>query len=118
MITRCFYCSIACLCALAGACQSSFAQGAELWARRYDGGLGKDDQAVAIALDSHGNAFVAGFTAITGHGWDMLTIKYGPGGRRQWVRTFDGPAHRADAASAIAVDTAGNAYVTGFSHAG
>jgi hypothetical protein len=46
---------------------------------------------------------------------DYITAKYYANGDVAWVRTYDGPAHGRDGATAIAVDGSGNACVTGFS---
>lgn len=40
-------------------------------------------------------------------------MKYDPDGTELWVRRYDGPGHSYDVARALAVDGAGNAYVTG-----
>ena len=41
--------------------------------------------------------------------------KVSAAGKPLWRRVYDGPAHGDDVGSAIAVDAAGNAYVTGSS---
>ena len=49
---------------------------------------------------------------------DILTIKYGSiqdSYGMLWAEVYDGPAHLDDKAAAIALDPAGNVYVTGFS---
>ncbi|MBI4721696.1 MAG: SBBP repeat-containing protein [Candidatus Stahlbacteria bacterium] len=47
--------------------------------------------------------------------WDFMTIKYASSGDSQLVARYNGSANGTDWASAIAVDSAGNIYVTGYS---
>lgn len=85
----------------------------------YDVGLG-------IALDSAGNAYVAGFTgsddfptinavqkAYGGERFDAFVMKLNPSGSALIYATFLGGS-REDGGYGIALDDAGNAYVTGF----
>ena len=48
-----------------------------------------------------------------------MVVKYNPAGDFKWAHTWDGAAHEADQANALAVDKAGDVYVAGASwHAG
>lgn len=87
--------------------------GKELWIARYNGPAGGSDAAVAIALDSKDNVYVTGGSAGKGTNSDFVTIKYSPSGKQIWAKRYDGPAHGFDTATAIAVDTQDNIYVTG-----
>jgi hypothetical protein len=79
------------------------------------------NEAHAVAVDSAGNSFVTGFftgtttfgtTNLTSAGaYDIFVAKYDPNGRLAWVRQAGGT--NVDSASGIAVDAAGNCYVTG-----
>ncbi len=70
-----------------------------LWLHRYSNQSGSGSYGIAIAVDTQGNAFVAG--------GGYTVIKYSPDGRPLWVRRYRG------AATALAVDGLGNVYVTG-----
>src|SRR5262249_12797413 len=89
----------------------------------YLGGSG-DDQATAIATDSTGNVYVAGFTtssnfptAAAAQGApagfsDAFVTKLNPSGKLVYSTYLGGSGQ--DNATSIAVDAAGNAYVAGF----
>jgi uncharacterized delta-60 repeat protein len=87
--------------------------GNELWVKRYNGSADDNDYSYWLALDGSGNVYVAGQSVETGSDNDITTIKYGANGDEIWVRHYDGPAHGYDAGQGIAVDSDGNAYVTG-----
>lgn len=98
-----------------------FAQVDTAWVRRYDGPAHGQEYARAIAVDGAGNVYVTGNSA-NNENWpydyDYLTIKYNSDGDTVWVRTYAGPGapeNNDDYALALAVDDAGNAYVTGHS---
>lgn len=89
-------------------------QGAEQWVRRHDELGNATESVTAFVVDVAGNVYVTGSTIHSG-GADYLTIKYNPSGAKEWTVIYDGPGHGQDNANAIAVDAAGNAYVTGSS---
>jgi uncharacterized delta-60 repeat protein len=93
--------------------------GEEIWVARYDGPGHGDDQPSAIAVDSRDNIYVTGKSKNSADtSWnsdDYATIKYSPEGEELWVRRYDGPGHGYDCATAMALDTQGNVYVTGTS---
>ena len=60
------------------------------------------------AVDSNGNV-----VAISNLGGDWLVVKYNPAGSELWRRTYDSGGN--DNAGDVAVDGAGNVYVTGYS---
>lgn len=81
--------------------------------RRYDGGYGADE-ATGIAIDSLGNVYVTGKSQGSGTGSDYHTIKYDSSGNMIWrVRYNNDLLVGDDIATAIAVDSAGNVFVTG-----
>lgn len=94
----------------------------------YLGGSG-DDHARAIAVDSSGNAYLTGDTTLTdfpvvnafqrssGGNQDAFAAKLSPDGRYLLYSSYlgggGGAAGAAESGTGIAVDAAGNAYVTG-----
>lgn len=93
--------------------------GRELWVRRFPTRPGdKDSEPTAMTADSSGNIYVTGFVQTTDHDVDYLTLKYDPDGKLLWQARYNGPGNDVDRARAIAVDRAGNVYVTGESDNG
>jgi hypothetical protein len=96
------------------------AAGNELWVARLDGPASGKDSANDIAVDAWGNAYVTGCVTCDAEGFDQdyVTVKYDANGGELWMRRY-GTSERGDAynvadeARAIAVDSSGNAYVTG-----
>ena len=89
--------------------------GVEQWAARYDGPVGGLDNARAIAVDSSGDVYVAGFSEGIGSEFDYAVVKYDSLGVEQWVARYDGPGNSNDEVRDMVVDNAGNTYVTGYS---
>jgi hypothetical protein len=95
------------------------AAGKELWVARHDGPASRRDSARDIAVDAWGNAYVTGFVTSDDEGAshsDYATVKYDTNGNELWVRGYESTADGMalmDEAYAIAVDSSGNAYVTG-----
>jgi beta-propeller repeat-containing protein len=57
---------------------------------RYDGPVGSDDNANAIAIDGSGNVYVTGKSLGVGGSFDYATIKYSAAGQEQWVARYNG----------------------------
>lgn len=92
--------------------------GSRLWSNRFAGPGEANDQPYAIAVDSVGSAYVAGATYIEGNGLDFVAIKYSSSGSPVWTNTYNGAAGNSDVATSIAIDSNGNAFVTGYSSDG
>lgn len=103
------------LAALAASAQSPWQ-----WAERL-GGDGAGITSSRIAVDDEGNAFVTGafsgsavfgsFTLSSVGGTDIYLVKLNSSGEIEWARTAGGSG--SDAGRGVAVDVAGNSYITG-----
>ncbi len=84
------------------------------WVQRYHSEGDHQDQPADVAVDSAGNALVAGTagSALYDVNGNYVTIKYDSNGTRQWVQSYD-LAGDWDRAASLAVDSVGSAYVTG-----
>ena len=86
-----------------------------LWEDRYDGPSHLGDFANALTLDDEGNVYVAGYVhrgKQKKHA-DYCIIKYSSLGEMIWDERYDSTRNGSDFATAIAVDSAGNVYLTG-----
>jgi uncharacterized delta-60 repeat protein len=85
--------------------------GVKQWLVNYDG------ITTALAVDDALNVYVTG-TSGGGLDADYATVKYNTAGVEQWVAHYNTPppGQSRDVAVALAVDTAGNVYVTGESY--
>ena len=82
---------------------------------------GKDTAAWGVATDGNGNVYVAGYTnggldgnTLTGT-TDFFFTKYNSSGEKQYTKQL-GATGFATTASAVATDTSGNVYVTGYTN--
>lgn len=88
------------------------------WAATGGGGA---DVGNAVAVDAAGNSYVAGYftgtatfgtnTLVSAGNTDIFITKHNSSGQLVWARRAGGPGY--DAAKGVAVDAAGNCYVTG-----
>ena len=64
-------------------------------------------------MDGSGNVFVTG-SSQAGTNADLITIKYSNTGTALWTNRFNSAANLTDSPAAIALDTNGNIFVTGW----
>ena len=91
----------------------SSAQVHQDWATRTDSVSAND-----IAVDKMGNVYVAGEINRGTSGFNLCLVKYDSAGDKQWMSEYNGLGNGLDYASAVALDTSGNIFVTGFSFRG
>lgn len=87
------------------------------WAKKYNGNLNGEDNAVALVLDnSQANVYVAGFSFRSGGVQDYFTIRYSAAtGDSNASAVYNGPIASTDRLTAMTIDNLNNVYVTGFS---
>ena len=101
-----------------------FSQPSQIWATAFNGPSNRNDVPTAIAIDASGNVYVTGSTSTPStfqNASDFATVKYNSAGVQQWVAYYNGPVSpdsSYDVSNAIALDAAGNIYVTGSSFGG
>jgi hypothetical protein len=84
------------------------------WIRQYISGYNPAfDFAYAIAVDGSNNTIVVGSSWGANQLPDLVTIKYNNTGNILWVKRWNGPGDNWDIGRAVAIDAAGNIYVTG-----
>ncbi len=88
--------------------------GIEQWTQRYNGYGTNNDEPSGIVIDNAGNVYVTGYTIGASGYRDCITLKYNSAGIQQWLKKYNGLGNNDDGASAIAVNNAGNVYITGF----
>jgi len=89
--------------------------GLPLWTNSYNGPGNGTDSALAMVVDGSSNVVVTGYSGGSGSGEDYTTIKYSNAGVPLWTNRYNGPANGNDRGNAVAVDTNGNVFVTGYS---
>ncbi len=89
-------------------------EGAFLWLRQYGGSGFSEDRPSAVAVDRDRNIFVTGYSTRGTNNNDCVTIKYSPDGVGQWTNFFSGAGNTDDYGNALAIDSAGNVFVTGY----
>jgi hypothetical protein len=105
---------IRCLCIIAVSIFPLMSPAQE-WVARYNGPGDYWDAGYDIAVDTSGNVYVTGHSFGVDTNVDYATVKYDASGVEQWVARYNGSGNTDDYAYAIAVDGAGNVYVTGHS---
>lgn len=91
--------------------------GTVAWAKKYNGTLNGEDNAVALVMDNtFSNVYVGGYSFRTGGVQDFMTIRYSAAtGDSTAAATYNGPLGSTDILTTMAIDNANNVYVTGYS---
>ncbi len=71
----------------------------------------------AATTDAAGNVYLTGALGVSGQGFNIKTIKLSPTLAILWTANWNGAANLDDAGRSIAVDTAGNVFVAGYTTA-
>lgn len=87
------------------------------WFRIYNGPGNGNDYAVAN-ISNGSELIVTGLSYGANLSYDYATIKYNASGNVLWTSVYNGTGGSNDAVSGIALDNAGNVYVTGQSYGG
>ncbi len=82
------------------------------WSRTIDDGYSGFERPVRLAIDRDGNVILMGNAKKDATREDFLVAKYDSGGNQLWMRTYDERGD-VDIAESVAVDEAGNVYVSG-----
>lgn len=98
--------------------------GARLWFRRWNNPkVNFHDQPSDIRVDSQGNVIVVGTTwndvnsgPNTGTEFDIVVLKYSPGGQLLWQKQWDDPIHFQDFGNAVRIDSKDNVIVMGWAN--
>ncbi|HWD94706.1 MAG TPA: SBBP repeat-containing protein [Verrucomicrobiae bacterium] len=88
--------------------------GLQIQQLRYNSGGSNDDFATALAVNVSGEICVAGQTIVSSTNSTWKTVKFSSAGVLLWTNSFSGAGIGFDQVKAIAADTSGGVYVTGY----
>lgn len=88
--------------------------GVQQWATSYNGPGNGDDNAHALFVDNSGNVYVTGTSVGSSTSYDYATLKYNSSGSQVWLARYSGTTGiNEDRAFSIALNSAGDIYITG-----
>jgi hypothetical protein len=90
--------------------------GVGLWTNLYPSNMSTSGtySSLAVAVDSVNDSYITGYSLNTNSSYDIVTLKYSPGGNQIWLQRYTNPGNGNAAGNAIAVDNNGNVYVAGY----
>lgn len=87
----------------------------QLWLRTFKAQGKNSDRIQVIETDAAGNVYCAGYSGGSGGRADCFAMKRGPQGDTLWTYSYEGPGKGEDYIYDMAIDAAGNVYLTGSS---
>ncbi len=98
--------------------QLLFSQVDTVWIRRYNNPFHSSDYACGIDLDTAGNIYVTGRSAIANpvNNDDIVTIKYNPNGDSIWTVRLDDEWHKNDVPIGIIINPNSDIYIGGYGY--
>ena len=90
--------------------------GVQQWVQTYNGSASDADRPNALVIDALDNIIVTGRSVGGISAEDYVTIMYDVNGNQVWLDRFTGSGAFYDEAKDVALDAAGNIYVTGYSY--
>jgi len=89
------------------------------WVHRYNNSAANgNDYASALRIDTAGNVYVTGKSMGVGTNYDYATLKINSSGTLVWLQRYNGVGSGVDEAKSLAVNRAGEVFVTGKSYSG
>jgi hypothetical protein len=88
--------------------------GRERWAYQLPSQVGKDDEALSLALGAGGTTYVAGYAGDTGGYTVFVTLALDDSGRQKWVYRHERGPYKSEKAGGVTVGAAGDVYTAGF----
>lgn len=88
--------------------------GVQQWAKSFNYSGSSNDFSSAIAVDTSGNVYIAGYTQFGTGQFDWLVIKYNDNGTFQWFKFYSNPYGGDDISGSLGIDTKQNVYVVGY----
>jgi hypothetical protein len=89
------------------------ASGQEVLVLRYNSVNNSWDEGNSVAVDSNGNMFVAGTSAVTNIRTEIVLLKYSPAGSVLWKAHYSPDTLSSPTASTVRLDSFGNIYLGG-----
>jgi uncharacterized delta-60 repeat protein len=86
----------------------------DAWTQVIEGGMDRQDEAVAVAVDADGRLAVAGFIMLDDGTIDAMVWSFEPDGELRWAHQHDGAGASVDAAIEVAFTPNGDIVTVGY----